>query len=150
MPMILTRLSRTLQVTLGMAGAVLVVSVFCLSGSVMGQQAASLIEESEIHAETSATPSVEAKARRWTILCEREDGTQGIFRVSSNLPDDASPLKGQLPVEMGEESTESSSQPLEDEFPEVPDEDPFDDPTLKCGRLLSLLAIFATAESLDP
>ncbi len=150
MVMITKWLSRNFQVSLGMLWVALCLSVFALIGSVLGQQTSSNAEESEVASDKSAKTNVETKRQRWTILCEREDGTQGVFRILSNLADEASPLEPMPHSETGEATKESSSQEMEDEIPETLDEDPFGNPTLHCGRLLTLLALFGTEDTLTP
>ena len=150
MVMITKWLSRNLQVVLGMLWVVLCLSVFSLIGSVLGQQTTSHAEESEVASDKSAKVSVETKRQRWTIICEREDGTQGVFRILSNLTDEASPLEPMPHSETGEATKESSSQEMEDETPAIPDEDPFGNPTLHCERLLTLLALFGAEDTSTP
>ena len=150
MIMITNWLSRNIQVSLGMVWVVLCLSVFSLIGSMLGPQVPSHAEESEISIDQSAHDRVATKPKRWTILCEREDGSQGVFRVLSNLTDKASPLDPASFAKTGETIKESSSQNLEDEIPETLDEDPFGDPMLQCGRLLTLLALFRTEDTLTP
>jgi len=151
MVMIIKWLSRNFQVSLGMVWVALCLSVFALMGSVLGQQTPSNAEESEVASDKSAKTNVETKRQRWTILCEREDGTQGVFRILSNLNGEASPLEPMPHSETGETTKESSSQEeMEDEIHETLDEDPFGNPTLHCGRLLTLLALFGTEETSTP
>ena len=144
MVMITKWLSRNLKVVLGMLWVALCLSVFSLLGSVLGQQTTSHAEKSEVASDKSAKVSVETKRQRWTIICEREDGTQGVFRILSNLTDETSPLERMPHAELGEATKESSSQEMEDETPAILEEDPFGNPTLHCGRLLTLLALFGT------
>lgn len=140
-------LSRNLKVALGMLGVALCLLVFSLLGNVLGQQTTSHPEKSEVASDKSAKVSVETKRQRWTIICEREDGTQGVFRILSNLTDETSPLERTPHAELGETTKESSSQEMEDETPAILDEDPFGNPTLHCGRLLTLLALFGTEDT---
>ncbi len=143
-------LSRNLQVALGMLLVVLSLSVFSLIGSMLGPQAPSHAEEIEVSIDQSANDRVAAKPQRWTILCERDDGTQGVFRILSNLTDEASLIDPVPFAQTGETSKESSSQEMEDEIPDTLDEDPFGDPMLHCERLLTLLALFGTEETPTP
>ena len=150
MVMITKWLSRNLKGALGMLGVALCLLVFSLLGNVLGQQTTSHPEKSEVASDKSAKVSVETKRQRWTIICEREDGTQGVFRILSNLTDETSPLERTPHAELGEATKESSSQEMEDENPAIPDEDPFGNPTLHCERLLTLLALFGTEDTLTP
>ncbi len=150
MVMITKWLAHNLQVALGMLWVVLFLSVFSLIGSVLGPQAPLHAEESDVASAKSANATVATKPQRWTILCERDDGTQGVFRILSNLTDEGSSLEPMSPAETGEATKESSSQEMEDETPEIPDEDPFGNSTLHCGRLLTLLALFGTEETSTP
>ncbi len=132
---ILTKwLSRNFCVARGISGVAFCLSVLFLNGSVLGQQVSS---------------QVAPKPQRWTILCERDDGTQGVFRVTSKVTNEvSSPLGPAKSAETGEATPESPSPEIEDETSANPGEDdPFGNPTLKCGRLLTLLAFFGTAES---
>ena len=133
--------------SLGMVWVVLCLSVFSLIGSMLGPQAPLHAEESEVSMDQSANDRVATKPQRWTIICEREDGTQGVFRILSNLTDETSPLERTPHAELGETTKESSSQEMEDETPAILDEDPFGNPTLHCGRLLTLLALFGTEDT---
>ena len=150
MVMITKWLSRNLKGALGMLGVALCLLVFSLLGNVLGQQTTSHPEKSEVASDKSAKVSVETKRQRWTIICEREDGTQGVFRILSNLTDETSPLERTPHAELGEATKESSSQKVEDEIPETLDEDPFGNSMLHCGRLLTLLALFGTEETSTP
>ena len=143
-------LSRPFQVSLGILWAIFCFLLFMLTGSAFGKQASSHVEESKEVSVEAKNAKSKAKPRSWTVHCEREDGTQGIFRVSSNVNDDASPLEPKPEAGTEEQAQEASSATTEEAPANPDDEDPFGNPTLKCGRLLTLLSIFATAESLAP
>jgi hypothetical protein len=143
-------LSRNFQVALGMLWIVLSLSVFSLIGSMFGPQAPSHAEEFEVSIDQSASDRVATKPQQWTIFCERDDGTQGVFRILSNLTDEASLIDPVPFAQTGETSKEPSSQEMEDEIPETLDEDPFGNSMLHCERLLTLLALFGTEDTLTP
>ncbi len=150
MVMITKWLSRNLQVAFGMLWVVLCLSVFSLIGNVLGQQTTSHAEESDVASAKSANATVAPKIQRWTILCERDDGTQGVFHILSNLTDEALLLEHMPHTEAGEATKESSSQDMEDEIPDTLDEDPFGNSMLQCGRLLTFLVLFGTEETSTP
>jgi len=144
-------LSHPFQVSVGLVWAICCCLVFIATGSVFGKQPSSPMDESKHisavqgHAKGKPTP------RRWTVLCERDDGTQGIFRVSSNLYDSSIPVPSTVQGEPQEGVQDASSEPTGSESTMNDEhEDPFGSPTLKCGKLLTLLAIFATAEATVP
>jgi hypothetical protein len=142
-----TWISRHLPTVLGLSGATLCLSVFFLTGNALGQQGSAPVVEKAM--EQSGQAGAEAKPQRWTILCEREDGSQGVFRVSSKLTDKPEPLEPTLPVETHQATQDSPAPEIEDE-PSSMEEDPFGDPALKCGRLMTLLAFFGRQEFSTP
>lgn len=143
-------LSRPLQVSVGLLWATFCFFLFIATGSAFGKPGSSHVEDSQEMSVEAGNSKAKAKPRSWTVHCEREDGTQGIFRVSSNVKDQASPMELESKAEKEEIPQEASTQKVEESSPNPDDADPFGSPSLKCGRLLTLLAIFATAESLAP
>jgi len=139
-------LSRNLHIPLGISGVAFCLSMMFFTGSLLSQQAPSLAEDGTL--DQSGKAPVETTPQQWTILCEREDGTQGVFRISSKLTNTPSPLEPALPAEIVP-AQEHSPQEMKEESPAI-DEDPFGNPTLKCGRLLTLLAFFGSAETSNP
>lgn len=144
-------LSRPLQVSLGVVWALFCFFLFIATGSVFGKQGSSQVKESKEVSVDVGNMGEKPKPKSWTVHCEREDGTQGIFRVSSNLPQNASTGDPNAKAKAEKATQQAEAVTMENEAPANPDdEDPFGSPTLKCGRLLTLLAIFATAESASP
>ena len=146
-----TWLSRPFQVSVGVLWTAFCFFLFFATGGAFGKQASSQVEESKEVSVEAGNSNGNIKSRSWTVHCEREDGTQGIFRVSSNVHNESSPQE----VE-SERQTEKVAHKATSESdgktasPKADYEDPFGSPALKCGRLLTLLAIFATAESSAP
>ena len=132
----------------------LVFGLFLLSNAelALSQEGSSPEEGLEAATSQAGNENAELKPKKWTVPCEREDGTQGIFQVSSNVPDENSPLDLEANPTNGEmaEKPPAPNLQLEASVEESDDEDPFGSPTLKCGRLLTLLAIFASAEYFGP
>ena len=91
-----------------------------------------------------------SKPKTWTVYCEREDGAKSKFTVSSELSEQ---IRASLKKNSEQDShTESKSG---DEKEIVLDElsqnsDPFGESTVECGKLLTLLAIFATIHKQHP
>ncbi len=139
-------------VSTGILGLTLCFFVGIPSGSVIGQEIVSQFQDSEVAAGKASIARPTLKAQRWTVSCEREDGTQGIFRVSSNVPDEASSLDlGPVTNTPGMvERPPSPNLKIETPTEDLKHEDPFGTPTLKCGRLLTLLAIFGSGEFQAP
>lgn len=145
------RLSCNLKISLDVLGVVFCLLIASATGNVFGQETTSQTTESNGVSEKSSTPPEKAHGKRWTVHCEREDGSQGLFRVSSDVTDEASPLDLESNPESKPETGPMVEKPpipnIEIEPAAAPkDEDPFGSPTLKCGRLLTLLAIFASSE----
>ena len=138
------------KISVGILGVVFCLVVLIPSGSVIGQSAVSHVQNPEVSA--GEDPSLEGnpKAHTWRVPCEREDGTQGIFRISSKVTDEDSPLNFESKTETVEMAEMPPTPNIKEPTPVAPEEDPFGNPTLKCGRLLTLLAIFGTAESQTP
>lgn len=149
MEMIVKSLFHHKKMSVGILGVIFFLIVVIPSGSVVGQQVASPVQEPGNSPDQDISLREEPKAHTWTVPCEREDGTQGIFRVSSKVTDKESPLDLESTTETVDKVENPPSpnikEPASAEDPK--DEDPFGNPTLKCGRLLTLLAIFATADS---
>ncbi|MDT7043159.1 hypothetical protein [Candidatus Nitronereus thalassa] len=138
------------EVSLDVMGVVFCLLVSSATGDVLGQETSSQATQSEIATANSAISLGKSNGKRWTVHCEREDGSQGIFRVSSDITDEASPLdiESQPAAPQVAKAPPTPKPKIESEPAVAPkDEDPFGSPTLKCGRLLTLLAIFATGES---
>lgn len=150
--MIVNTVSCHHQVSAGILGLTLCFFVVIPSGNVIGQEIVSQFQDSEAAAGKASTARPTLKAQRWTVSCEREDGTHGIFRVSSNVPDEASLLD----LEPGTNTPDMVERPpspnlkIENPTEDLEHEDPFGTPTLKCGRLLTLLAIFGSGEFQAP
>ena len=103
-------------------------------------------QELAVHEESGQANPV-SKPKTWTVYCEREDGATSKFTVSAELSDQLEALqnsaeeksrqksKPDLPANEGQEVVlDRTAQNL----------DPFEESKLKCGKLLTLLAIFAT------
>lgn len=118
------------------------------SGSVLGEQLGSEGQKFGMHAEQDLVLGVEFKPQKWTVPCERDDGSQGIFLVSSKVPDVMSPQNLEQPAEVEEMPEAPPSLNMNNAASVEPeDDDPFGYPKLKCGKLLTLLSIFATTDS---
>ena len=151
MDIIVKILSHSYQVSVGILGIALCLSVVIPGEIVLGQEVGSHVQESEMVAGKNPNPG-KLKAKRWTVPCEREDGTKGIFRVSSNVTVEVSSLEFESDAEADDMVAKPPSPNLHAEISEEDseDEDPFGNPTLKCGKLLTLLAIFASGEFQSP
>lgn len=135
-----------------MSGLALCLSVLFLTGSLLSLQAPSHAEISTVAFDPSTSPPEEFKPQHWTIRCEREDGTQGVFRVSSRLTDQPAPIEDALPPQ-SVLPQEPPAPNLGNKTPETFDDpfgDPIGDPSLECGRLLTLLSLFGTPETSTP
>lgn len=151
MVMMLKKPSQYDRVPLGLLGGVFCLLAVIPSGSVFGEQGVSQVQESKVSEDKDLKVGGESKTQRWTVPCEREDGSRGIFLVSSKVPREASSLVLDEKVEVN--AIEKPPTPnLTDRSPvsAESEEDPFGNPTLKCGRLLTLLAIFASGEFHSP
>jgi hypothetical protein len=141
-------LSRKFKVSLDVMGVVFCLLIPSATGHVFGKEASSQTTESKVVSEKSTIPPGKSHGKRWTVHCEREDGSQGLFRVSSDVSDEASSLDLESQPAAGQVVENPPTPKIETESaPALKDEDPFGSPTLKCGRLLTLLAIFAIGES---
>jgi len=100
-------------------------------------------KELAIHHDSKQANPV-SKPKTWTVYCEREDGAKSKFTVSSELSE-------QISASLKENASKKSSTKIKSKDAkeivlDVPskDSDPFGESTVKCGKLLTLLAIFAT------
>lgn len=105
--------------------------------------------ELAIHDDSGQANTV-SKPKTWTVFCEREDGAKSKFTVSSELSE-------QISASLEENSGQDSHKDLKsgdakeiflDASSQNPD--PFGESSVKCGKLLTLLAIFATVHKQHP
>ncbi len=150
MVMIVKKPSQYDRVSIGLLGVALCVFAVIPSGSVLGEDRVSQVQESKVGEEQTSVVRAKSQTHKWTVPCEREDGTQGIFRVSSNVADENSSLDFETDTESAEIAEKPPTPNIQAPVPSESEEDPFGNPTLKCGRLLTLLAIFAHGESQAP
>jgi len=153
MVMMLKKPSQYDRVPLGLLGGVFCLLAVIPSGSVLGEQGVSQVQESKVEEGKNLKVGGESKTQRWTVPCEREDGSRGIFLVSSKVPRESSSLALDEDETVEVNAIEKPPTPnLTDPSPAPAEseEDPFGNPTLKCGRLLTLLAIFASGEFHSP
>lgn len=103
-------------------------------------------QELAVHEESGQANPV-SKPKTWTVYCQREDGATSKFTVSAELSDQIESIQKsqefkslqnaralQTPKEGKEIVLDGTAQ----------SSDPFEESKLKCGKLLTLLAIFAT------
>ncbi len=150
MVIIVKKPSQYDRVSIGLLGVALCVFAVIPSGSVLGEEVVLQVQESKVGMAQASGVRAKSKTHKWTVPCEREDGTQGIFRVSSNVTDEDSSLDLETNTESAEIAEKPPTPNIQDPVPSESEEDPFGNPTLKCGRLLTLLAIFAHGKSLVP
>ena len=103
-------------------------------------------QELAVHEESGQANPV-SKPKTWTVYCQREDGATSKFTVSAELSDQLEALQNSAENKTPQKTPVSS--PSKEGQEVVLDGtaqnlDPFEESKLKCGKLLTLLAIFAT------
>ncbi|MEC4672803.1 MAG: hypothetical protein VST68_01315 [Nitrospirota bacterium] len=91
-----------------------------------------------------------SKPKTWTVYCERKDGAKSKFTVSSELSEQ---ISASLKEDSAQKSSTKGTSKKEKEIAldaSSKDSDPFGESTVKCGKLLTLLAIFATVHKQHP